>query len=220
MAPHQAPPADQHHDRANTPGTSENIQKAVPSEILLDVLQPLGGLTDQFEDFIEPDAAHPRNNSVPIADLPGYSDSPVEFDTAGNRYENGRRQFDKGNGEAFPVFERASSDFTTGAIFVNSWNGGTVIVVGRQKGRKALTLWVPTSIVPPGSTTPITPSGVLFAQTEGELQNGGGAQINPGDSLTIETEAPVWCGLIPGSTSGVVQFTTVYNPGGGELGGQ
>jgi hypothetical protein len=121
------------------------------------------------------------------------------------------------NADALAVFERASSNFTAGQIVVNTYNGGTSIVVGRQKGRKNVTISVPATYTASDGTTS-TPNGVSIAETEGELQLiNGGFQLNPGDSITISTEAPVWAGLLPGDTTGLVQYLVEYNPTGNDL---
>jgi hypothetical protein len=40
-----------------------------------------------------------------------------------------------------------------------------------------------------------------------------------GDSVTIDSEGPVWVAVIGGNTTGNVQYLTTFNPPGGELGG-
>ena len=206
MAPTQAP---------HVPEIIEtgNVTQAHPSSPILDPVEPSGGPLDPLEidppdesyTFDIPAGTHPRDRSIAVDDLDRYSDNPSDHDTD--------------NGQAFAVFERSSSDFNAGAVSITAANGGTSIVVGRVLGRKSVTIWVPTLWTNPAGVS-AAPNGVLIGQTEGELQAGGGVQLNPGDSITIDTEAPIWAGLIPAKTSGVVQYLVTYNPAGGELSGQ
>ena len=145
--------------------------------------------------------------------------SPAPADTAGNRYNTDKKAWGTNNADALMVFQRASSDFTAGVISINSQNGNTAIVVGRQKGRQSVTIWVPSTYTSPSGASS-TPNGVMIAQTEGEVQAYAAVQLNPGDSITITTEAPIWAGILPGNTTGVCQYLVEYNPSGGELGGQ
>ena len=145
--------------------------------------------------------------------------APVSADKAGNLYTTDKKAWGTNNADALSVFERASSDFTAGVINISAQNGSTAIIVGRQKGRKSVTIWVPSSYTNSAGTSS-TPKGVMVAQTEGEVQAYAAVQLNPGDSITINTEAPIWAGILPGNTSGVCQFLVEYNPAGGELGGQ
>jgi hypothetical protein len=209
------------------PERKQNHRTDQPAETYFPGLHPEGGSLDSIElptpdestIFTLPHGMHPDDQAIPAEDLKRYSDAPVPFDTHGNKYATGKKQFNLDNGEAFQVFQRSASDWNAGSVSVNANNGGTSIVVGRQRGREQVTLAVPTSFVTPAGST-ITPNGVVVGQTEGELQGGGGYQLNPGDSLTIRTEAPVWVGLIGSQTSGLVLWMVTYNPAGGELTGQ
>jgi hypothetical protein len=145
--------------------------------------------------------------------------SPVKSDEPGNKYTTDKKAWGTNNADALMVFERASSDFTAGIISINTQNGNTAIVVGRQKGRKSVTIWVPSTYTN-SSGSSSTPNGVMIAQTEGEVQAYAAVQLNPGDSITINTEAPIWAGVLPGASTGICQYIVEYNPAGGELGGQ
>jgi hypothetical protein len=126
-----------------------------------------------------------------------------------------RAPFSIPSGEAMPVFQRSAHDWRSGVVGVNTNNGGTAGVVGRLAGRRSLTLWIPTKVVVGGSLVTTT-DGVMYAATEGELQNGGGTYLGLGDSVTIEAEASVTIGLAPGSTQGYVQYLDLFDaPGGG-----
>jgi len=220
--PHQSPEVPEIQ-----PEIKQNHRTDQPSEILLEPTPPDGNPLDRREDqtpderftFTIQAGHHPEDRSIPADQLAHYSDAPVPFDTHGNRYATGKKQFHLDNAEAFQVYQRAASDWNAGSVTVNANNGGTSIVVGRQRGREQVTLSVPTTWVTPAGST-ITPNGVIISQTEGELQQNSGYQLNPGDSITIRTEAPVWVGLIDSNTTGMCLWMVTYNPAGGELTGQ
>jgi hypothetical protein len=138
-------------------------------------------------------------------------------DTPGSRYTTGKPPWQVQNSDALPVFQRSASDWTVKIVVVNSsQNGGTAIAVGRQRGRVSVTLSVPTLL--PNGTVPL---GVVFAPTEDEVQAGAnaGGVLNPGDSVTIYSEAQVYVGVIGAAASGAVQVKVEFNPPGGALGG-
>jgi len=169
--------------------------------------------------LIDPDniigAEYADDLATPLVDI--NVTSPIGLDHAGNQYQTAGKRWSVDNADALAVFERASSNFTAGQIVVNTYNGGTSIVVGRQKGRKNVTISVPSTYTAADGTTS-TPNGVAIAETEGELQLiNGGFQLNPGDSITISTEAPIWAGLLPTDTTGLVQYLVEYNPVGNDL---
>jgi hypothetical protein len=62
--------------------------------------------------------------------------------------------------------------------------------------------------------------GCLFGPDEDQLQQGLNAAgvLNPGDSVTINTEAPVYIGCIGAAATGDVQAVVEFNPPGGGLG--
>ena len=165
------------------------------------------------------DRAIEFDESTPMAELDHNRVAPL--DVYGDHYKRGAKRFATDNGAALPMFERASHDFTTGQTYTGTANGGISIIVGRQSGRKSVTIAVPKSYYNMSGTLVTSPIGVVVGQTEGELQAaGGGLQLLAGDSITIATEAPIWVGLLPGQTTGFCQWCVEYNPAGGELGGQ
>ena len=123
--------------------------------------------------------------------------------------------FETDNAKAVPVFERAALSHYTGAAQVN----GTQMLLGRRAGRKYVVLSVPNSYIPLGSTVASTPNGVMVDDDRSGLDTSSGYQLNAGDSLEIDSEAPIWVGLLPGLTSGVVQFSEAFSPLGGPVGG-
>ena len=117
------------------------------------------------------------------------------------------------NADAVPVYERASDDFTVGSFVLTSAQGPQMIG-GRRKGRKYILLEVPTSFVGPLGAV-IAPLGILFGRDPGEVANGVGWQLNVGDSIELDTEAPIYASPLPGAASGVVLFAEFFNlPGG------
>ena len=121
-----------------------------------------------------------------------------------------RQPFPTNNPFAVPVFERASSDWAP--FNYNAGKLGTVPVqIARSnKGRKAVTI----------SVLSAETNGVVIGPDPGplsEYQNGGVAgvgvyELDPGDSVTIETEASVWACCQTGQTSGGCQGWETYNP--------
>jgi hypothetical protein len=165
-----------------------------------------------FLDPIVGPHAPPEDRTAPER-YPGGQ--PVPPDTASVSGRRGKAPFSTAPWDAVDVFQRAATDFTTRVMRLSDVDGPDMIV-GRMRGRRSVTLSVPTSY--PNVTTVV---GVAFASTEGDLQNVGLPNVlNPGDSWTIETESPVWVAVIPGQTDGLVQCVVEYSPLGGELGGQ
>lgn len=166
----------------------------------------------------------PSDPGLPAGVHPGDPSGPESFDSAAEATRDravrqGRAPFSTDNGDAFATYERSASNWRAGLIAVNANQGGTAQVVGRLKGRKQLWLWVPSHVVIGGAVV-VTPAGVMFADTEGELQGGGGALLNVGDPpLAIDSEAAVCVGLVPGQATGYVQFIDLMNPPGGGITG-
>lgn len=151
-----------------------------------------------------PPGVHPSDPSVPWDGGRLDEDLTVPLDTFGQKYDKGQKPWGTGNGDALPVWERASHDFTADTITVTV----STQIVGRQPGRKNVTLSVAATGV----------NGVIFAPTQGEVDQLAGITINPGESRTISTEAPVWAGPLSGNSTGTVQVMCEINPPGGSLG--
>ena len=162
-------------------------------------------MTDTFL----PPGIHPRDPSVDYSGGTLPTDMPAPHDLAGNRFATThRRPFDTNPAEALAVWQRASSDWTARVVSVDANSGGTALVVGRQRGRGSVTVWVPSTL--PNGTSP---NGVVIAASEDEAQSAmGGVALNPGDSITINTEGPVYAGLIGANTTGACQVVVDYNP--------
>jgi hypothetical protein len=185
------------------------MSDTAPTAAQADLAEP--GQYDPFTGGIDlPPGVHPFDPSVAVG--PGGTmptDNAAPHDTAGDRWTAGRKGFGTDNAAALATFQRASEFWSARVVSVDANSGGTAQVVGRQRGRTNVTIWVP-SLLPNGAT----PLGVILAPTEGEAQAGGnsGIVLLPGDSLTITTEAPVFAGLIPGNASGYCQCVVTFDP--------
>lgn len=162
----------------------------------------------------------PSDTGLPAGVHPMDPSGPESFTEAqevpSSAKQTTRRPFATDNGQAFGVYERAAQEWRATTVVVNANQGGTSGVVGRQRGRKSVTIWVPSQLVVGGAL--VTPAnGIMFAATEGELQGGGGAYLAVGDSVTIASEAAVAVGLPPGAAVAYCQYLDLYNPPGGGI---
>jgi hypothetical protein len=78
-------------------------------------------------------------------------------------------------------------------------------VVGHRKGRRAITLSCP------ATTVAGTPLGFQVSDQRAYLDVNVGFQVNPGDSIRIESEAEVWIAPLPGQTSGYCQYVETFD---------
>jgi hypothetical protein len=151
-----------------------------------------------------PPGVHPNDPSVAWSGGPLHEAPTVPPDRPETHYQRGQQPFSQDNSQALPVFERAAHDWTG-----NTWVlTQTRQVAGRQVGRKSVTLWNKSS----------SATSVFFAPVEGEVDQGQALSLDPGDSITIPTEAPVYAGPGPLVASCTVQVMATYNPPGGGLG--
>jgi hypothetical protein len=166
-------------------------------------------MTDQML----PAGVHPGDRTAPLQ--PGFdANVPVGGDVPGLINPRTNKPWNTDNADALGVYQRAAADWTPGLVVVNSNN--SALVVGRQKGRLAVLLSVPTSVMINGTLT-TTPAGVLIGSDPQEAASNLYV-LNVGDSVAIYTEASVYAALVPGTSAGYVQFITLTNPLGGELG--
>lgn len=122
--------------------------------------------------------------------------SPVGTDI-GQAWTPGEKPFGVPNARAVPVWERATTNFAVKALNVTT----TLPAAGRLVGRRSVSLWVP------GTAS----QGVQFSSDRGSVDSGAGVPLNPGDSITIGSEAAVYVGPIDGQTSGTVYVLDLYN---------
>lgn len=139
---------------------------------------------------------------------------PHPEETGRNEYETGRRPYGRENWEAIPVYQRAAANVRVRVVIANvNINGGTAIACNRVPGRQSVTLSVPSKLA--DGTVPL---GVVWGSSEGDLQGPSGLDagiLNPGDSVTIATEAQIWLGVIPSQSTGAAQVIELLNPPGG-----
>jgi hypothetical protein len=170
-------------------------------------------------DYGLPPGAHPRDPSIPFGQDPAEVDrGGVGGDPAQSFYTTkGGRPFGTPNEDAWGVYQRAAHDWDGGVVKANaSTNGGTATVVGRQKGRLSVKVWIPT-VLGDGST----PLPALIGPNESELQTPGNNApvLNVGDSIVLETEGSVYIGCVGANATATVQYVVFFNPPGGGGGG-
>lgn len=157
-----------------------------------------------------PPGTHPRDKGL----APEQEFDHRAFASPPQHTRTGRAPWSRTNVQATPTFQRLAAAFSLNLIAVDTNQGGTAKVVGRQPGRTRLTLWVPEE-VPISGTMTATPAGVLVAASEGEIQQNIGVPLNVGDSIDISSEQGVWVGLQPGNTVGYVCALHCFDPAGG-----
>jgi hypothetical protein len=138
-------------------------------------------------------------------------------DLPGDQGQRGRRPWDTDNEDALGVFQRSQHDWDTGLLQVTAANDGIGTIIGRQRGRGTLSLWVPAQVNIAGTMT-ATPAGVAFAPTPDTLPLGLGVPLNVGDSVVIASEGSAYATLLPGQTVGYVAWLVTLNPINGGLG--
>jgi hypothetical protein len=154
-----------------------------------------------------PSGIHPLDPSVPYVsgDLDSNNPVGVPQEKAGNKFKTGQPSFNTDSEDALAVFQRASQAWSGNSYSLS----GAQPIVGRQKGRIEVHIWV-------SSTSAL---GVQIAPSASEVEATVGEIIlNPGDSITLATEAPVWAAPIPGNATGSVNVVVIFNPAGGPLG--
>lgn len=135
----------------------------------------------------------------------------VDLTPAGPKVE---AKFSVESHEAVPTFERAATSHNTRNLLVGV--GATALVL-RRVGRKYIVLSCPTTFTNYAGVTS-TPLGFQVTDDRAVIETGQGYQVNPGDSIEIDTEGPVFVGPLPGNTSAYVQYSEAYSVPGGPVG--
>lgn len=165
-----------------------------------------------------PPGAHPLDPSIPLGtDRRTIDRAGIGTDEPGDLFDRGRKPWGTRNENAFAVYQRAANDWDGGVVVANSaFNGGTATVVGRQKGRVSIKLWVPAKLADGSIPNPVT-----FGPNESELQTPGNNApvLNVGDAIVLETEGSVYIGVVGANPTGTVQYVVLTNPLGGPAGG-
>lgn len=179
----------------------------------------LGGTLGQ-DYLLRPNTAQDHQDVIPVRYEQGesYAESSetgviggVDLTPTGPRVEP---KFNTQLHEAVPTFERAATSHNTRLLLVGV--GSTPLVL-RRAGRKYLVVSCPTTFTNFAGLTS-TPLGFQVADDRAVIEAGQGYQVNPGDSLEIDTEGPVFVGPLPTQTSGFVQYSEVYSVPGGPVG--
>lgn len=156
-----------------------------------------------------PAGVHPGDQSVPVEGGQLVEPDKPPMGDPGPQGRTRAAPWSQTNEEALPVNQRSAHDWTAESYTVNNVTG-PITISGRKKGQKSVLVWVPT-----GSA-----HGVTISPNEGDIQQGAGIVLSPGDPLVkLDTEGPVWCGVISGQAAGgPVNVVTLYDPPGGGLG--
>lgn len=155
-----------------------------------------------------PQGVHPRDASVPVVPgMPLDSDTSINQDGPGPQGERTEPPWSVENEQAWPINQRAAHDWSANAYTLSS-SRGPIQLAGRKRGRVSVIVWVPTS----------ASLGIVISPDEGDIEQGAGITLSPGDSIELPTEASIYGGVIVGNTTGTAYVVELYNPPGGGLG--
>ena len=139
---------------------------------------------------------------APSADL-AYDTGP-DFEVSVDHHNpalDGPALFQTENLSAVPVVQRSAESHNVRAASCVE----PTKIVGHRKGRRAITLSCP------ATTVAGTPLGFQVSDQRAYLDVGTGFQVNPGDSLRVESEAEVWIAPLPGNSSGYCQYVETFD---------
>ncbi len=143
---------------------------------------------------------HPWDSSVPT-DGSYQNEAPVPLDSGAGASQSSRREpYTVANEDAIGVFQRASHDWSANTVVISQ----TTKILGRQKGRTLVTLFVPNTAT----------EGVVLAPTQGEADMANGITLEVGSTIDLATEGSIYAGLITGKTTGTVAYIALTNPVG------
>lgn len=170
------------------------------------------GVNVDWAQFLPP-GVDPMDRSVVVTGDHIDHNNPVPYDRLNKSYVQGQKPYSKENWQALQVFQRSSAGGSVKVVVVNANSGGTAQACQKQPGRVSVTMSIPSAL---GDGT--VPNGVVWSFTEGDVQqaslNACGV-LNPGDSVTLYTEAQIWVGVLAGKTTGAVQVIQLTNPPSG-----
>lgn len=173
--------------------------------------QPVNAVPGLPDANVTPAGVHPLDQSVPMTDsgqLLEPDKPPSTDDDLGPQGRGRSKPWGTDNETAFPVNQRSAHDWMGRNVTVNAASG-PVRLAPRLRGCVATIVWVPST----------SATGVQIAADQGDINQGAGVILNPGDSIELDTEGSVWCGVIgANATGGPVQYVRLFNPPGGGLG--
>jgi hypothetical protein len=148
-------------------------------------------------------------------DLLRYVDEIPTSDTSILGEETGHSsvvssRFNTQNEQPIPTSERATNAHNTVRVTLQA---DAFQLLGRRRGRRYVVLSCPATITTGGVGA--TPLGFQVSHDRNNVTVGIGYQVNPGDSLEIDSEAEVYVGPLPGNTTGTVQYSEAYTALGG-----
>lgn len=118
---------------------------------------------------------------------------------------------------AVPVAQRSADSSQVRAVGFTTPHK----IAGSRRGRRSITLSCPTTVTSSTGATS-TPLGFQVSDDRSFLEVGGygvGFQVNPGDSLRIESEGVVWVAPLPTAASGYCQYVETFDsPSGAQPG--
>lgn len=119
-------------------------------------------------------------------------------------------RFNTRNEQPIPTSERPTNAHRTLSVTLGA---GSQPLLGRSRGRKYVVISCPTTFTKAGVTS--TPLGFQVSHDRNSIDVGIGYQINPGDSLEIDSEAEIYVGPLPGNSTGLVQYSEGFDSLGG-----
>lgn len=157
-----------------------------------------------------PPGVHPHDRrSAPNAPG-GTSPTPAAQPTVDGA--RGRPPFAVPNGRAMGVFQRGSKTWSGRPFSVGDTPSR---IVGRQRGRSSILLWVPKKLIISGALVALTATaGICIAPSMGEATQYAGFILLRGDSIELPTEASLYGIALPTTARGYCQWSSFYNPSG------
>lgn len=159
---------------------------------------------------------HPLDQSVPVQDGRLVEpDRPPSTgpDQLGPQGVRTKAPWSTSNEDAIPINQRAPHDWF-GSTYTPNATGNNVTRISRLKGCKKTVLSIP-AVANVATALP-----VIIAQDEGDVNQGAGVELYPGEApLIIESEGPIFIGVVgANATGGPVRVIRFIDPPGGGLG--
>ena len=130
--------------------------------------------------------------------------------------EREAQQFLTRSTDAVPVIIRSAESYLLHWSGLKAYTGQAIQAVGVRKGRRAITFSVPATYLDSSGVSHTTP-GIVLSHSRANVEAGVGVQLNPGDSWRIDSEAAVWVGGLPGSTTYLYQAIETFDSPDGAI---